>query len=290
MRLYTEKSPHYIHQLAFTVSKDPASLEHWRCLHLPLTPLSEGVVQAMHMLRDNHPSLDADLVLCEDQDVLMISRSLAIAELIELAEEMASNIQLTGKEPQIITYDLFRDWREIRALLTAKSCGEIEFPASASTAENIDSPWDETEMQNLREIFAQNRSRRSDRPKMQVLLVEDDPLTRRLVSTAFKDNYSLINVSNAHDAITSYLLHAPDIVFLDIGLPDVSGFQVLRQIVASDPDAYVVMFSGNSYLDNITWALEAGASGFIAKPFRRDKLEHYIADSAMHHHRQTANA
>lgn len=289
MRLYTENSPHYIHQLAASVSKDPASLENWHCLHLPLTPLSEDVLKAMVNLREIYSAQDVDVVLCPDQDILMISRELSVEDMLEMAKELAENIRLSGMEKEVVTYDLFRDWREIRALLTAKSTAEISFESSAKNVIEMASPWDEEEMKNLHEIFLQNCNRRNEREKMLVMLVEDDPLTRRLVSNAFKDNYALINVSNAHDAITSYLLHAPDIVFLDIGLPDVSGFHVLRQIVASDPEAYVVMFSGNSYLDNINTSLESGASGFIAKPFRRDKLEHYIADSAMHHHKQAAN-
>lgn len=120
---------------------------------------------------------------------------------------------------------------------------------------------------------------------LHVMLVEDDPLTRRLVTGAFKENYALITAESAEEAVANYLLHAPDIVFLDIGLPDASGLQVLQSIMDSDPEAYVVMFSGNSYLDNVTTALGIGASGFVGKPFKKEKMRHYIEDSALHHNK-----
>jgi DNA-binding NtrC family response regulator len=120
------------------------------------------------------------------------------------------------------------------------------------------------------------------------MVVEDDPLTRRLVANAFKQDYALITAATAQEAVMNYLIHAPDIVFLDIGLPDANGFNVLHQIMTSDPDAYVVMFSGNSYLDNVTNALSNGAAGFISKPFKKDKMFQYIQESSRHHHKYCA--
>lgn len=277
MRLYTENVENYIQSLAASISKDPASLESWKCIHIhpkEPEPLNNAVI---NMLRNERKDVDCDIVVCPDLDILLISRELNAVALQNFANLIISN--MSDQSPQIISYDLFRDWRAVRVLLCSKG-GDIYKPIPL--AEVLPPIGD---IGALRDVFAETKFMRKSRQPQYVLVVEDDLLTRRLVANAFKEQYALITAHNAQEAITNYLMHAPDIVFLDIGLPDASGFAVLRQIVALDPDAYVVMFSGNSYLDNITKALGAGAAGFIAKPFKRDKLRHYIQDSAMHHHK-----
>jgi DNA-binding NtrC family response regulator len=143
--------------------------------------------------------------------------------------------------------------------------------------------YDFGEITSLQEVFNEAKKRRKGRQPQYVMVVEDDALTRRIVSQAFRDNYALIAAQNAHEAVADYLLHAPDIVFLDIGLPDASGFDVLKQIIACDPDAYVVMFSSSHYPEIISKAMDAGASGFIAKPFKKENLSGFIRGSAAHH-------
>jgi DNA-binding NtrC family response regulator len=144
------------------------------------------------------------------------------------------------------------------------------------------------EITSLQEVFNEAKKRRKGRQPQYVMVVEDDPLTRRIVSQAFKENYALITAQNAHEAVADYLLHAPDVVFLDIGLPDASGFDVLKQIIACDPDAYVVMFSSSHYPENVSKAMDEGASGFIAKPFKKESLSGFIRSSAVHHHKSCA--
>lgn len=141
------------------------------------------------------------------------------------------------------------------------------------------------EVSSLQEVFAEAKKRRRSRHPQYVMVVEDDPLTRRIVSHSFKDNYAIISAQNAQEAVADYLLHAPDVVFLDIGLPDTSGFEVLNLLMECDPDAYIIMFSGNYYPENVDKAMKAGASGFVSKPFRKENLSGYIISSAHHHHK-----
>ena len=77
----------------------------------------------------------------------------------------------------------------------------------------------------------------------------------------------------------SYVNKAPDVLFLDIGLPDINGHEVLEKLFKLDPDAYVVMFSGNGDKENIMKAVELGAKGFVGKPFSQEKLLQYIQKS-----------
>lgn len=281
MRIHNENTPEFIKALAVAIAKDPASLENWRCLHIGHADhvSKEWYETTLQRLKDTHKDLDCEVVHCADQDILFISRHLQVDELYEISDEfIRASYDHEGKAGEIALYDLFRDWRTVRQLLMAKT-GDATITPPAHETHNFG------EVDSLKEVFSEAKQRRSTRMPLHVMVVEDDLLTRRIVSAAFKDNYAIITAANAEEAIANYLFYAPDIVFLDIGLPDVNGFDVLHQILASDQDAFVVMFSGNSYLDNVTAALSQGASGFIAKPFKKEKMRHYIEESAAHHHK-----
>lgn len=113
---------------------------------------------------------------------------------------------------------------------------------------------------------------RAARSKPLLLLVEDDPFTLQLVKLALKDMFEIISAETARQAILYYQRHLPDMVFEDIQLPDGNGISLLKQMVAADNDAYVVMLSSHAQKEKILECLDIGAKGFIAKPFTRQRL------------------
>ena len=102
-----------------------------------------------------------------------------------------------------------------------------------------------------------------------------------MVRKALKDECELVTAPEGNKVFSLYASYQPDIVFLDINLPDLNGYDVLDWIMNNDPGACVVMFSSNNDMDNIVSCMGYGAKGFVSKPFSKDKLLHYI-----HHHRQ----
>ena len=118
--------------------------------------------------------------------------------------------------------------------------------------------------------------RRAKRNHPEIMIIEDDPFSRRLVENTLLKKYPLTGLAEATYALDTYTRIAPDVLFLDINLPDVTGHELLEKIIIIDPDAYVVMLSGNSDRHNITQAMSKGAKGFVAKPFSKEKLFHYI--------------
>ncbi len=109
-----------------------------------------------------------------------------------------------------------------------------------------------------------------------VLLVEDDPVTRWMVRTALKGQCTLLTASTAGGAIESYHKCKPDLVFLDINLPDKNGQDVLRDIFNADPRANIVVFSSQNNIETMIEMLETGACGFVSKPFTRQRLLTYV--------------
>jgi len=114
--------------------------------------------------------------------------------------------------------------------------------------------------------------RRERRTVPEILLVEDDVFLQRLVSNLFVKNFRVTVARSGADALDLYIQSAPDIVFLNIGLPDISGFEVLVSILELDPDAYIVVLSGQGNRDNVLRSIDLGAKSFVGKPFTSDKL------------------
>ncbi len=118
-------------------------------------------------------------------------------------------------------------------------------------------------------------SKRKKKPP-QILIIEDDEMSRRMISNVLRKDAKVLEAECGYDGVNSYFLNAPDIVFLDIEMPEHNGLDVLKLIQKNDPDAFIVMLSGNAFKDNIQKAIEYGAKGFVAKPFTKDKLITYM--------------
>jgi two-component system KDP operon response regulator KdpE len=107
-----------------------------------------------------------------------------------------------------------------------------------------------------------------------VLMIEDDPEIVSFVSTAFELRWpeaQLVSTDQGEDGVDLVERENPDIVVLDLGLPDVSGFEALRQIrlFTSVP---VVILTVRSEEDDIVKGLEWGADDYLVKPFRQMEL------------------
>ncbi len=125
------------------------------------------------------------------------------------------------------------------------------------------------------------RQRRQLRNHAEVLIIEDDEVTRKMVESALSYFFAQKDISielahNGKTALQKYVQHAPNMIFLDIGLPDFNGHEIMQAILAMDNEAYIVMLSGQDDKGNILRAIEHGAKGFVGKPFKKDKLAEYV--------------
>jgi two-component system chemotaxis response regulator CheY len=76
--------------------------------------------------------------------------------------------------------------------------------------------------------------------------------------------------------MSAFYQRQPDLVFLDIELPDINGQQLLQQIKAQDDKTQVVMITAHNTVDNVQLSINAGASGFIAKPFSAQRVKNIV--------------
>ena len=134
--------------------------------------------------------------------------------------------------------------------------------------------WPESHVELCRIIQEKRRNRNSNC----ILVIEDDILMRGLLESMLEDKYPAVLAKNAATGITAYIDHAPNVVFLDILLPDLDGMEVLKRLKQLDPQAYIVMLSGYSSPNNVTSTHTQGAAGFLCKPFAKERLYDFIKE------------
>jgi two-component system, OmpR family, KDP operon response regulator KdpE len=109
-------------------------------------------------------------------------------------------------------------------------------------------------------------------PKPVVLLIEDEPQMRRFLRTALEPHgYDLVEAGTARDGLGHATAHNPDIVLLDLGLPDVDGLEVTRRIREWSRVPIIVLSARGQESDKVA-ALDAGADDYVTKPFAVGEL------------------
>ena len=105
-----------------------------------------------------------------------------------------------------------------------------------------------------------------------VLVVEDDTPVRNLITTTLKTHeYRYLSAQNGASAVMEALSHNPDIVLLDLGLPDMDGVEIIRNIRSWSNMPIIVISARTEDSDKIG-ALDAGADDYLTKPFSVDEL------------------
>ncbi len=113
------------------------------------------------------------------------------------------------------------------------------------------------------------------------VLVCDDAMFMRtmLGSIVSQAGYDVIaEASNGREAIAKYEALRPDIILMDMVMPEVSGVEAVRAICEIDPDALIVMCSAMGQQRIVAEAIQAGAKGFIVKPFNAARVIEALAD------------
>ena len=105
-----------------------------------------------------------------------------------------------------------------------------------------------------------------------ILVVEDDKSVNNLITTILKTHgYRYLTAMNGAAAVIEASSHNPEIVLLDLGLPDTSGVEVIKKIRSWSNMPIIVISARSEDMDKIE-ALDAGADDYITKPFSVDEL------------------
>lgn len=114
---------------------------------------------------------------------------------------------------------------------------------------------------------------------VKVLIVDDAMFMRNMIAEIFngkkykEDDYQVVaEAENGVEAVQKYREHNPDIVTMDIVMPEMTGIEALKEIMAIDSGANVIMCSALGQDSLVMEALDAGAKDFIVKPFQPEKV------------------
>ena len=109
-------------------------------------------------------------------------------------------------------------------------------------------------------------------PEPVIVLIEDDAKIRRFLRTAFVNNgYRLFEASTGTDGLVEAATRQPDVVIVDLGLPDLDGVEVIRRLREWTSVPVIVLSARGQESDKVA-ALDAGADDYVSKPFGPGEL------------------
>lgn len=123
--------------------------------------------------------------------------------------------------------------------------------------------------------------------KTEILIIDDEPQIRKLLEITLESNaYKVLQAESGKEGLITAANHPPELILLDIGLPDKSGQEILKELRQWYNKAIIILSVLNSETDIVT-ALDNGATDYLTKPFRTAELLARIRSAIRRN--QTAN-
>jgi two-component system chemotaxis response regulator CheY len=112
-----------------------------------------------------------------------------------------------------------------------------------------------------------------------VLIVDDSEFMRVMLREIIEDMGWVVaaEAADGHEAITAWRQVRPDVVLMDISMPNLDGTAALATIVGEDPHAPVVMIAALGQKDQVLSAIKAGARDFVIKPFDHERVQETLS-------------
>lgn len=108
---------------------------------------------------------------------------------------------------------------------------------------------------------------------MRILIIEDEPKIAEVISSRLKkENYVVDINKNREEGLDNALTNIYDLIILDVMLPKINGFEILKQIRKEKIEAKVIMLTAKSMLDDKLTGFNSGANDYITKPFHVEEL------------------
>jgi len=115
-----------------------------------------------------------------------------------------------------------------------------------------------------------------EREKMgqKILIVDDAAFMRMMIKDILtKNDFEVVGeAQDGNEAVEKFKEHQPDLVTMDITMPEKDGLAALKEILQVNPDAKVIMCSAMGQQAMVIDAIQAGAKDFIVKPFQADRV------------------
>ena len=115
---------------------------------------------------------------------------------------------------------------------------------------------------------------------LKVLIVDDSLIIRKKVSKILENlgHEVAFDATNGQEAIDAYVKYKPDLVSMDITMPDMDGITAVKHIIKEDKEAKIIMVTSHGQEDMVIKSIQAGAVGYILKPISEDKMAQVIGE------------
>lgn len=236
----------------------------------------------LRMLQEVPDSYMAQIYVCRDADVFILMQGFMQRQFTDFLERLSEALNAPNLAELSKVYEIGRDWISLE-MLCAEKLEMIDQDRKQEKEVRRKEASEKATIDVLStldpDLVSSISRRRLERLSTLVLIVDDDQLSRTLAGNVLREKYQPAFARDGKSALEEFVSLAPDIVFLDIGMPDIGGHEVLESLFQIDPEAYVIMFSGRKDKENMMRALETGAQGFLGKPFTREKLFQHVEKS-----------
>lgn len=113
---------------------------------------------------------------------------------------------------------------------------------------------------------------------LKFLVVDDSLIIRRNIARMLErmDHEVVAEAKNGNEAIACFSKHQPDLMTMDITMPDMDGVEAVKGIKKKDADAKIIMVTSHGQEEMVIAAIKAGASGYVLKPVTAEKLSKAI--------------
>lgn len=110
-----------------------------------------------------------------------------------------------------------------------------------------------------------------------ILIIDDSSLSRRLMRKILEDaSYEVVEAKDGYSAFEVYTIEKPHLVMLDLTMPGINGFEVLKQLKKTNPSVKVIVASADVQSLTREQVLREGADGFVNKPFVAGEITELI--------------
>lgn len=113
---------------------------------------------------------------------------------------------------------------------------------------------------------------------LNIMVVDDSNITVKKISKMLEElGHCVIHVATTgQQAVDEYAKAKPDLVTMDITMPDMDGIEATSKIIAKDKDALIIMVTSHGQEQMVINAIEAGAKGYVLKPVKKEKLAEHL--------------
>jgi len=230
----------YIHKLR-------ASLPEWLLVNLTIAPNSDKDLTITNIANLLHAGLihhDGVIYVCNTSELLVVIR--------------------WGSTPRAMTECSVA----IEKFLPEQSCQMRVEKSTPEGLRKIVISVSYTRPDIAESMIEQRRARKTN----VFLVVDDDAFQRMLLRKGLSGIGEVVEVDDGNLVMTAYKKANPDIVFLDIHLPNQSGRDIVHHLTMYDPEACVIMISADASQENIADTWQKGAQNFLSKPFTKERL------------------